>query len=197
MSPRMPTSPRSSRNVGSRVSPTQSPCASSRQWASRRRQGDSSSVEIRNTKSVPRGRSSCIDARLLWLLLRLFSGVGRIHLLLIDLLLLLHILPCQQHLLRSLPAVQLVANVRLGLGVRVRRTHRNLPRPKSPRHRRRLRRFGRVVNLGFGRWHLFVLGLIGRRLILRLNLSGAAVLDRKSTRLNSSHANISYAVFCL
>src|SRR3712207_7104197 len=27
--------------------------------------------------------------------------------------------------------------------------------------------------------------------------SGSAVLDRKSTRLNSSHANISYAVFCL
>src|SRR3712207_8911065 len=26
---------------------------------------------------------------------------------------------------------------------------------------------------------------------------GAAILDRKSTRLNSSHANISYAVFCL
>src|SRR3712207_8255766 len=26
---------------------------------------------------------------------------------------------------------------------------------------------------------------------------GEAVLDRKSTRLNSSHANISYAVFCL
>src|SRR3712207_7030955 len=25
----------------------------------------------------------------------------------------------------------------------------------------------------------------------------SAVLDRKSTRLNSSHANISYAVFCL
>src|SRR3712207_7307012 len=25
----------------------------------------------------------------------------------------------------------------------------------------------------------------------------AAVVDRKSTRLNSSHANISYAVFCL
>src|SRR3712207_6869278 len=28
-------------------------------------------------------------------------------------------------------------------------------------------------------------------------LSPAAVADRKSTRLNSSHANISYAVFCL
>src|SRR5438445_6583383 len=27
--------------------------------------------------------------------------------------------------------------------------------------------------------------------------SGAQTLDRKSTRLNSSHANISYAVFCL
>src|SRR3712207_8556800 len=26
---------------------------------------------------------------------------------------------------------------------------------------------------------------------------GEAALDRKSTRLNSSHANISYAVFCL
>src|SRR3712207_8169490 len=27
--------------------------------------------------------------------------------------------------------------------------------------------------------------------------TACAVLDRKSTRLNSSHANISYAVFCL
>src|SRR3712207_6974842 len=30
-----------------------------------------------------------------------------------------------------------------------------------------------------------------------LILKAVAVLDRKSTRLNSSHANISYAVFCL
>src|SRR3712207_7504848 len=28
-------------------------------------------------------------------------------------------------------------------------------------------------------------------------VDGAARVDRKSTRLNSSHANISYAVFCL
>src|SRR5215203_6856974 len=28
-------------------------------------------------------------------------------------------------------------------------------------------------------------------------VAGKAKLDRKSTRLNSSHANISYAVFCL
>src|SRR3712207_8190247 len=27
--------------------------------------------------------------------------------------------------------------------------------------------------------------------------SGGSLIDRKSTRLNSSHANISYAVFCL
>src|SRR3712207_8325784 len=31
----------------------------------------------------------------------------------------------------------------------------------------------------------------------RLEQPGDEVLDRKSTRLNSSHANISYAVFCL
>src|SRR3712207_7395549 len=31
----------------------------------------------------------------------------------------------------------------------------------------------------------------------QLALQHAAGLDRKSTRLNSSHANISYAVFCL
>src|SRR3712207_8205800 len=30
-----------------------------------------------------------------------------------------------------------------------------------------------------------------------LPVKGVAELDRKSTRLNSSHANISYAVFCL
>src|SRR3712207_4606280 len=32
---------------------------------------------------------------------------------------------------------------------------------------------------------------------VRLLPFGEAALDRKSTRLNSSHANISYAVFCL
>src|SRR3712207_8755603 len=30
-----------------------------------------------------------------------------------------------------------------------------------------------------------------------LDVHSALILDRKSTRLNSSHANISYAVFCL
>src|SRR3712207_7718984 len=32
---------------------------------------------------------------------------------------------------------------------------------------------------------------------LRRGASGGSAPDRKSTRLNSSHANISYAVFCL
>src|SRR3712207_8852053 len=47
-----------------------------------------------------------------------------------------------------------------------------------------------------------VAGIEGERLTQRGELSGcrnrhAGYLDRKSTRLNSSHANISYAVFCL
>src|SRR3712207_9382648 len=33
--------------------------------------------------------------------------------------------------------------------------------------------------------------------VLELLLVGRREVDRKSTRLNSSHANISYAVFCL
>src|SRR3712207_7316590 len=40
----------------------------------------------------------------------------------------------------------------------------------------------------------------GLSILLRSVIAGTTVLlheDRKSTRLNSSHANISYAVFCL
>src|SRR3712207_7682809 len=41
-------------------------------------------------------------------------------------------------------------------------------------------------------------GLVGDVLVVELDqLDAEAALDRKSTRLNSSHANISYAVFCL
>src|SRR3712207_9010461 len=38
---------------------------------------------------------------------------------------------------------------------------------------------------------------IVRRPHRRLSVEGLHLGDRKSTRLNSSHANISYAVFCL
>src|SRR5205085_7414368 len=38
----------------------------------------------------------------------------------------------------------------------------------------------------------------GRRpTLLKLRAAGPIALDRKSTRLNSSHSQISYAVFCL
>src|SRR3712207_8877357 len=40
-------------------------------------------------------------------------------------------------------------------------------------------------------------GLRRTRADVRLSLRGHSGGDRKSTRLNSSHANISYAVFCL
>src|SRR3712207_9342285 len=39
-------------------------------------------------------------------------------------------------------------------------------------------------------------GMVEQRLLIGSG-DGRAQLDRKSTRLNSSHANISYAVFCL
>src|SRR3712207_8249747 len=41
------------------------------------------------------------------------------------------------------------------------------------------------------------LGLIAHDLMARIGFNMAFVRDRKSTRLNYSHANISYAVFCL
>src|SRR3712207_8001139 len=37
----------------------------------------------------------------------------------------------------------------------------------------------------------------GRERVAAVGVRGMAEIDRKSTRLNSSHANISYAVFCL
>src|SRR3712207_8108917 len=52
--------------------------------------------------------------------------------------------------------------------------------------------FGLVGESGCGK------STAGRVLVRLYEPSGGKVfLDRKSTRLNSSHANISYAVFCL
>src|SRR3712207_7224316 len=53
---------------------------------------------------------------------------------------------------------------------------------------------GRVVLAG--EVHLLV-APVGPQQSDRLVHAGAPIADRKSTRLNSSHANISYAVFCL
>src|SRR3712207_7285034 len=40
-------------------------------------------------------------------------------------------------------------------------------------------------------------GYVGRGVRAGVHQSSPFAIDRKSTRLNSSHANISYAVFCL
>src|SRR3712207_8711457 len=45
-------------------------------------------------------------------------------------------------------------------------------------------------------WSLSAFALVSV-VLLALFLSAVYSVDRKSTRLNSSHANISYAVFCL
>src|SRR3712207_8783861 len=59
----------------------------------------------------------------------------------------------------------------------------------------------RLLQLVDGRAHLVVHELpggLGDHLVLLGEvLRRESLLDRKSTRLNSSHANISYAVFCL
>src|SRR3712207_7860931 len=46
-------------------------------------------------------------------------------------------------------------------------------------------------------FHVPAFGGVSPVLLAREAIGLALTLDRKSTRLNSSHANISYAVFCL
>src|SRR3712207_8427218 len=46
-------------------------------------------------------------------------------------------------------------------------------------------------------FYLVILGVLVALWKAATAATGGAVADRKSTRLNSSHANISYAVFCL
>src|SRR3712207_9196042 len=54
-------------------------------------------------------------------------------------------------------------------------------------------RRGEVAGL---RWEDIDL-IAGRLIVRQQRVQVDTVVDRKSTRLNSSHANISYAVFCL
>src|SRR3712207_7756163 len=56
---------------------------------------------------------------------------------------------------------------------------------------------GRVVESGRHETLLGENGLYARLYSTQGATAGGGPLDRKSTRLNSSHANISYAVFCL
>src|SRR3712207_2497683 len=54
---------------------------------------------------------------------------------------------------------------------------------------------GRLIDRGYGR-AVMTGGSVLAALLLVLWASTDSYPDRKSTRLNSSHANISYAVFC-
>src|SRR3712207_7549096 len=80
----------------------------------------------------------------------------------------------------------------------IRRPPRSTLFPYTTLFRSRWVRSARRVALGPGvaerEVHLPGLTLVVRGLPLALD---PVVVDRKSTRLNSSHANISYAVFCL
>src|SRR3712207_7228632 len=83
--------------------------------------------------------------------------------------------------------------------------------PADPRSPARVRAFVAEHLLAHGRAHLvepvrLVASELATNAILHsgteftvtlLEEHGTVMLDRKSTRLNSSHANISYAVFCL
>src|SRR3712207_8123316 len=46
-------------------------------------------------------------------------------------------------------------------------------------------------------WEALVKRVDSAKDVVRIGMVGKYTQDRKSTRLNSSHANISYAVFCL
>src|SRR3712207_8693231 len=55
----------------------------------------------------------------------------------------------------------------------------------------------RSLELVFGGKPLITVTATAFAALLPMHLALTAAVDRKSTRLNSSHANISYAVFCL
>src|SRR3712207_8728708 len=56
---------------------------------------------------------------------------------------------------------------------------------------------GAIALQGFAGFYLSIGFLVAFLVVLLLVAEPLRNLDRKSTRLNSSHANISYAVFCL
>src|SRR3972149_8367960 len=64
-------------------------------------------------------------------------------------------------------------------------------------------RFRSSISMGIDIRGIFIRGILTDELFdqhiepLAVGHSGAVGLDRKSTRLNSSHSQISYAVFCL
>src|SRR3712207_7960005 len=56
---------------------------------------------------------------------------------------------------------------------------------------------GYIIPEWIGKTHFWISFVGANVLFFPMHFLGLAGIDRKSTRLNSSHANISYAVFCL
>src|SRR3712207_7248146 len=82
----------------------------------------------------------------------------------------------------------------------IRRPPRSTLFPYTTLFRSALPRDDEVVGLARPAFGLLSVGDGAYVLVLEGKIAlypGDALLDRKSTRLNSSHANISYAVFCL
>src|SRR3712207_7516528 len=85
----------------------------------------------------------------------------------------------------------------------IRRPPRSTLFPYTTLFRSAVRSEARAVVVGGGVGGCSVLYWLARLgwedvlLVERADLTSGSTLDRKSTRLNSSHANISYAVFCL
>src|SRR3712207_8255895 len=79
----------------------------------------------------------------------------------------------------------------------IRRPPRSTLFPYTTLFRSVLRGEDVVEALARGHKRAAVRGVAQRLVARRIGCDLAALEDRKSTRLNSSHANISYAVFCL
>src|SRR3712207_8406925 len=80
----------------------------------------------------------------------------------------------------------------LGFGARAVRDDQK-PKYLNTSENELYRKGWQLFGIHLARWH----AVRSKRLVVVEGYTDVLALDRKSTRLNSSHANISYAVFCL
>src|SRR6266567_7492774 len=79
---------------------------------------------------------------------------------------------------------------RVGDRVRTMRSRRGMSRKLLARHSKVSQRYLAQLESGSGNFSIVLLRRVAHAI-------GVPLRDRKSTRLNSSHSQISYAVFCL